>query len=320
MKNGLWLAAIIAPKDNLGPFRRYKDYIMLAIRHSFATLALTGVLTAILSAGPSHNAVAQDAAAEKPAEAAQMDAKVDPDAIVLTVGDAEITELDLIIAEQDFGEVLSDVPPAEKRSRLIELMIDLHTFAQEAEAMNLGETDTFARRMKLTEARALRNAFFEQEIMDKVTDEDVKARFDAEMAKITPEVTVSARHILVAEEDEAKQIIEELQGGADFATLAKERSTGPSGPNGGDLGQFGKGQMVPAFEAAAFALDAGAFTLEPVQTQFGWHVIEVYEKGTAPLPELAQVEEQVRNLVISDRFTQQLKALQGKYEVKRPAE
>ncbi|MEH6727128.1 MAG: peptidylprolyl isomerase [Hyphomicrobiales bacterium] len=288
---------------------------MLAIRHSFTTLALTGVLTGLLTVGTGHEARAQDtAAAKKP-----MEAMVDPASVVLTVGETEVTELDLTIAGQDFAEVLSDVPEAQKRGKLIELMIDLHTFAQEARAMNLHDTETFARRQKLMEARALRNAFFEKEIIDKVTDEDVEARFDAEMAKITPETTVSARHILVAEEDEAKKIIEELQGGADFETLAKERSTGPSGPNGGDLGQFGKGQMVPAFEAAAFALEVDGITTEPVQTQFGWHVIQVYEKGSAPLPELAQVEEQVRYLVISDRFTEQLQALQGKYEVKIPA-
>lgn len=293
---------------------------MLAIRHSFATLALTGVLTAVLAVGLGANGFAQDAAAEKPMEEKPMEAMVDPATVVLTVGDTDITELDLTIAMADFGEVLSDVPEAQKRDKLIELMIDLQTFAQEAKAMNLDKTETFARRLKLMEARALRSAFFEQEIIDKVTNEDVKARFDVEMAKVTPEVTVSARHILVPEEDAAKEIIEELQGGADFETLAKERSTGPSGPTGGNLGQFGKGQMVPAFEAAAFALEAGSITTEPVQTQFGWHVIQVYEKGSTPLPELEQVEEQVRNLVISDRFTEQLEALQGKYEVKRPSE
>lgn len=284
---------------------------MLAIRHSFATLLLTGVL----AVGFGQNGFAQDASAEKP-----MEAMADPASVVLTIGDTEVTELDLTIAGQDFAEVLADIPENQKREKLVELMIDLHTFAQEAKAKNLDESETFARRIKLMEARALRNAFFEQEIMENVTDADVKSRFDVEMAKITPEVTVSARHILVADEDEAKKIIEELQGDADFETLAKERSTGPSGPNGGDLGQFSKGQMVPAFEAAAFALDAGTFTTEPVQTQFGWHIIQVYEKGSAPLPEFAQVEEQVRNLVISERFTEQLDILRGKYAVKRAAE
>lgn len=289
---------------------------MLAIRHSFATLLLTGVL----AVGFGQNGFAQDASAEKPMEEKPMEAMADPASVVLTIGDTEVTELDLTIAGQDFAEVLADIPENQKREKLVELMIDLHTFAQEAKAKNLDESETFARRIKLMEARALRNAFFEQEIMENVTDADVKSRFDVEMAKITPEVTVSARHILVAEEDEAKKIIEELQGDADFETLAKERSTGPSGPNGGDLGQFSKGQMVPAFEAAAFALDAGTFTTEPVQTQFGWHIIQVYEKGSAPLPEFAQVEEQVRNLVISERFTEQLDILRGKYEVKRAAE
>lgn len=293
---------------------------MLAIRHSFTTLAMTGVLAGILAIGSGQNGFAQDASPEKPMEEKPMEAMADPAAVVLTVGATEVTEMDLTIAGQDFAEVLAEIPENQKRERLIELMIDLHTFALEAKAKNLDDSETFARRTKLMEARALRNAFFEQEIMDKVSDEDVKARFDVEMAKITPEVTVSARHILLAEEDEAKKAIAELQGGADFEALAKERSTGPSGPSGGDLGQFSRGQMVPAFEAAAFALEAGSITNEPVRTQFGWHIIQVYEKGSAPLPELAQIEEQIRNLVISDLFTEQLEALRGKYPVKLTSE
>ncbi|MEP0518502.1 MAG: peptidylprolyl isomerase [Hyphomicrobiales bacterium] len=245
------------------------------------------------------------------------DAEPDPKSVVLTVGETEVTELDLAVAGEDFAEILSEVPEAEKREKLIELLIDMHVFAQEAKKKGLGNSEEFARRTKLMEARALRNAFFEQEILSGVTEEQVKARYQVEIGKITPEENVSARHILVKEEDEAKKIIEELQGGADFETLAKERSTGPSGPQGGDLGQFGRGQMVPAFEAAAYALEKGAITEEPVRTQFGWHIIQVYDKGSAPLPAFEQVEEQVRNMVVSERFSEKLSSLRNTYEVKR---
>tara|TARA_R110000868_G_scaffold22354_46_gene91733 strand:- start:7265 stop:8107 length:843 start_codon:yes stop_codon:yes gene_type:complete len=280
---------------------------MLAIRHSFVTLTMAGVF----ALGLAQSGFAQ----EKPMENA-----ADPEAVVLTVGDTKITEQDLTIANQDFAEILQDVPEAERREKLIELLIDMQIFAQEARKTGLGDSTTFKRRVMLMEARALRNAYFEKEILEAVSDDEIKARYEVEIGKITPDVTVSARHILVKEEDEAKKIIEELQAGADFETLAKERSTGPSGPNGGDLGEFSRGQMVPTFEAAAFALEPGSITPEPVETQFGWHVIQVYEKGSAPLPTFEEAEESVRNLVISERFTEKLNALREEYDVERAAE
>ena len=111
-----------------------------------------------------------------------------------------------------------------------------------------------------------------------------------------------ARHILVKTEDEAKAIIKELDDGADFEATAKEKSTGPSGPNGGDLGFFGKGQMVPEFETAAFALDKGSFTKEPVQTQFGWHVIKVEDKRPQEKPKFEDVAAQLRQQLIRERY------------------
>nr|WP_306269507.1 peptidylprolyl isomerase [Pararhizobium sp. IMCC3301] len=280
---------------------------MLAIRHSFVTLTMAGVF----ALGLAQSGFAQ----EKPMENAP-----DPDALVLTVGDTKITEQDLSIANQDFAEILQDIPEAERREKLIELLIDMQIFAQEARKTGLGDSKTFKRRVKLMEARALRNAYFEKEILEAVSDDEIKARYEVEIGKLTPDVTVSARHILVKEEDEAKKIIEELQAGADFETLAKERSTGPSGPSGGDLGEFSRGQMVPTFEAAAFALEPGSITSEPVQTQFGWHVIQVYEKGSAPLPTFEEAEEGVRNVVISERFTEKLNTLREEYDVERATE
>lgn len=245
------------------------------------------------------------------------DAKPDPESVVITIGETEVTEMDLAVAGEDFAEIVADVPEDQKREKLIELLVDMHIFAQEAKKNGLADGEEFAVRIKLMEARALRNAYFEQEILSTVTDEEVKARYEAEIGKITPEENVSARHILVKEEDEAKKLIEELQGGADFETLAKEHSTGPSGPGGGDLGQFGRGQMVPAFEAVAFSLEKDSISTEPVRTQFGWHIIQVYDKGSAPLPAFEQVGEQVRSMVVSERFTEKLTSLRDTYEVKR---
>jgi peptidyl-prolyl cis-trans isomerase C len=116
------------------------------------------------------------------------------------------------------------------------------------------------------------------QVVESISASDVKARYDKEVAATPPEEEISARHILVEAEEEAKALITELDAGKDFAELAKEKSTGPSAGNGGDLGYFTKGRMVPEFEAAAFALEKGQYGKEPVKTQFGWHVIKVEER------------------------------------------
>lgn len=102
-----------------------------------------------------------------------------------------------------------------------------------------------------------------------------------------------ARHILVASEDDAKAVIVELDGGAEFAELAKTRSTGPSGPNGGDLGWFERSQMVEPFANAVAAMDKGSYSKEPVQTQFGWHVILLEDSREVDPPSLEQMRPQL---------------------------
>ena len=114
------------------------------------------------------------------------------------------------------------------------------------------------------------------------------------------------------------EVIKELDKGADFAELAKSKSTGPSGPNGGDLGYFTKGRMVPAFEAAAFALKPGEYTKKPIQTQFGWHVIKVDDKRQStppPAPPLEQVAEQIRRIIANERYAALMKGLRDKAKV-----
>jgi len=107
---------------------------------------------------------------------------------------------------------------------------------------------------------------------------------------------------LLKTEEEALAVISELDGGKDFAELAKEKSTGPTGPNGGDLDFFGKGQMVPEFEEAAFALEMGEYTKAPVKTQFGFHVILKEEERDAPLPTFEAAQDEVRQIVLREKY------------------
>ena len=118
-------------------------------------------------------------------------------------------------------------------------------------------------------------------------------------------------------EEEANAIVGELAGGADFPALAAEKSTGPSGPNGGSLGWFGKGMMVPAFEEAVIALEKGEVSA-PVQTQFGWHVIILNDERTAEAPTLEEVREEIAGNLRRDAVTAHVDDLVGAAIVDRP--
>ena len=126
---------------------------------------------------------------------------------------------------------------------------------------------------------------------------------------------MTASHILVETEAEANAVISALQDGGDFAELAKEKSTGPSGPNGGVLGTFGRGQMVPAFETAAFNLAIGSYSDTPVQTQFGWHVIKVASKDIAPAPDLENMRAQLANNLSTQTLGRLLEELRASQDI-----
>ncbi len=114
---------------------------------------------------------------------------------------------------------------------------------------------------------------------------------------------VKARHILVKTKEEADAIIKQLDGGANFEELANQHTTDPSGKTtGGDLGYFGPGQMVPEFDAAAQALAVGSYSKEPVQTQFGFHIIKVEDKRPVAPPAFEQVRDQIRSLVFREKY------------------
>ena len=166
----------------------------------------------------------------------------------------------------------------------------------------------------LMAAEAIRNL-----IATGLTDEAVKAAYDEKYAG-DPGKEYHAAHILVETEDEAKALIAQLQEGADFATLAKEHSTGPSGPSGGDLGWFGTGQMVPEFEEAVVALEPGAFTLVPVQTQFGWHVIILHESRAAEAPTLDDVRGEIESELQTQLVEQRIEELRSTAAIDQAAE
>ena len=239
----------------------------------------------------------------------------EPDDVVAKVGDVAITEADISYVAQDLGGELQRFPPDQWRAILVDVLVEMTILAEAAKKADLDKDAEFKRQMNFLTLKALRNEFVSKEIDASITEDALKEAYETEFANWEGEEELSARHILVKEEAEAKELIKTLEGGADFAELAKEKSTGPSGPNGGDLGYFAKGQMVPEFEAAAFALEPGEFSKEPVQTKFGWHIIKVEDKRRQPKPTLEESSANLRQKLLRERYGKTLEELKADFPV-----
>jgi peptidyl-prolyl cis-trans isomerase C len=212
---------------------------------------------------------------------------------------------------------LRQVPFPQIYGMLLDRAIDFQLLANAAEAEDLsGDPDVQA---ALAKARSdvLRDAYVRQAIDEGTTEERLQARYDDLKSEegFTQE-EVHARHILVASEDEAKKVIAELQVGADFAALAQEHSIGPTGPNGGDLCFYRREQMVPEFAEAAFAQEPSEHTQAPVQTQFGWHVIEVVDRRTGA-PSFEETEPRLRQEVAREIVADLVAELRDDAEIER---
>jgi len=290
------------------------------------TKAVTAVSAALLvTAAVAFSARAQDTAPTPAPDAAAPDAAAapaapaepprDPNAVVAKAGTAEITEGDIVLAQEAFSSELANVPKEQWRSMLVDAIINMELMAQGAHDAGLDKGPEFERRVEFLKLQALRNTFVEHEVVKDVADAELQQAYQTlVVAQHKPEQQVHARHILVDTKEQAEKIIADLKAGAKFEDLAKQ-SKDPSGQNGGDLGFFGPGQMVPPFEKAAFALKPGEMTQEPVQTEYGWHVIQVEETRMSQPPSFDEVKDQLKNYVLRQKFEQVTASLRDKYKV-----
>ncbi|WP_269931152.1 peptidylprolyl isomerase [Aminobacter sp. HY435] len=270
-----------------------------------ASLARVG-LAASLVALSSLPLAAQESAPAQPAAPAA--AAVDPNAVVATVNGQPVTEADIALAEKDLGAQFGRLPPEQRRAAALSSIIEIRLMAAKATEQGLDKDAEFQRQMAFLSQRALHGEMVDKEVAGKITDDEIRARYDKEIAATPPVNEVHARHILVKTKEEADAIVKQLDGGADFQKLANEHTTDPSGKtSGGDLGYFGPGQMVPEFEKAAMALDVGAYTKEPVQSQFGWHIIKLEDKRAQQPPAFDAVKDQVKSLLIREKYIELVK-------------
>jgi peptidyl-prolyl cis-trans isomerase C len=221
----------------------------------------------------------------------------DSDPVIARVNGVDVHESDLATAEDEIGSNMPQMAPEQKRDYLITYLADVIVLSQAAEQQNLGNDAAVKHQLAFDRNKVLMEALLQKAGRSAQTDDALHALYDQAVKQMKPEEEVHAHHILVASEDEAKQIEAALKNGTDFATLAKEKSKDPSGAaNGGDLGWFTRDQMVPEFADAAFKLDKGQIS-DPVHTQFGWHIIRVDDKRIKPTPTFDQVKPQLENYV-----------------------
>jgi peptidyl-prolyl cis-trans isomerase C len=223
--------------------------------------------------------------------------------VVATVDGNDILRSDVEAVMRTLPDQMRQAPIDQIYPMLLDRVIDFKLLEFEAEKSDLADDPDLQPALAQARAAVLRDAMLRKKVEEGSTDEALKARYE-ELKKgdgFSYE-EVHARHILLASEDDAKAVIAELEGGADFEALAKEKSTGPSGPQGGDLGYFKQGQMVPEFGNAAFSMDIGSTSAEPVKTQFGFHVIKVEDKRKVE-PSFEETEPQIRQEVAREIVT-----------------
>ena len=248
----------------------------MSFPHRFAACLLGAVALAALSTAPI--------------------ARAEDDPVVARANGIDIRQSDLALAEEDIGSAMPQMGPEQKRDYLITYVSDVIILAQAADQHQLANRGDVKQRIEFERHKALMEALLQDAGKAAMTDDAMHKVYDEAIKQTPNEQEVHARHILVATEGEAKDIAAQLKSGADFATLAKQKSKDPGAAEGGDLGYFTKDQMVPEFAEAAFKLEKGQIS-DPIKTQFGWHIIKLEDKRVKPTPTYDQVKGQLESYV-----------------------
>lgn len=249
-------------------------------------------------------------------------AMTDPERVLAKVGDVEIKV-------KDVEEVIASLDPQRAaffnsplgRGKVVEQLINRNLFYLYGKELKVDQGDEFKAELEKIR-REMMSHFALQKALDeiKISDEEIKKYYDEHKAEFVVPESIRASHILVASEDKAKEIVKEIKDGKiTFEAAAVEYSSCPSKEASGDLGFFGKGQMVPEFENAAFALKKDGDMSDPVQSQFGWHIIRLTERKDSTQKPLDEVKEQIQQIIAGERqrkvYEDKLAELKKTYKV-----
>ncbi len=279
-------------------------------RWTTRAMVVASLLVLPLAAGCSKQANSQN----ESQPASDTDSASDP--ILARVNGIAIHESDLAMAAQDIGQELQQVPPDQQRYQLISYVADIILVSQAADAKKLDNDADFKRHLAFIRNKMLMGMQLEQEAKSAVTPEAEHALYDQSVKPMGAEEEVHARHILVETEDEAKAILEQIKGGADFAQMAKDKSKDPGAADGGDLGYFTKDQMVPEFAEVAFKMYPGQLS-NPIKTQFGWHIIKVEDRRQRAVPDFDKIKDQIDAFLVRKAQSEYVAKLRQTAKIER---
>lgn len=230
--------------------------------------------------------------------------QVSADTVVATVNGEEITLGQMIMTREALPPQYAQLPANVLFPGILDQLIQQAALSQ---TMNGDKPKRVEVALQNEERTLMAGVAIEKVIAAAIDEAAIQAVYEADYVAAQPGLEFNASHILVETAEKAAELITELENGANFAQLAKEHSTGPSGPGGGNLGWFGEGAMVPPFEMAVKQLEVGAVS-EPVETQFGWHVVKLNETrllDTPPLEEVrTEIEEKLRMQAVENKVTE----------------
>tara|TARA_R110002124_G_scaffold109401_4_gene262213 strand:- start:811 stop:1668 length:858 start_codon:yes stop_codon:yes gene_type:complete len=227
------------------------------------------------------------------------------------------------IKRSDVMHIMKDLPPNMPVSAeqifpmLIDQMITDRLLKAEVSKAKLDNDPEVKERLASAYDQILKAVYLERKVKSGVSDKEVKAEYAKLKKELGDKMEMHARHILVESKDKAVELIKQLDAGGDFAELAKEHSKDPGAANGGDLGYFTKEEMVPEFSTAAFALKKGAYSKEPVKTQFGWHIVKAEDLRKRAAPKLEEVADQIKGKLGQKVLEQYVQNLRKTAEIKR---
>lgn len=237
------------------------------------------------------------------------------EAVIAKVNGKTITEADIRLADAEIGGELGSLPDVTKRRVLVEFLIENQLFADAAESQKLATGAGYEERMQYWRRRSLRDLYFDKSVKDSVSDAEAKKFYDSQVGSAKVEEEVRARHILVDSKEKARELFEKVAYGTDFAELAKQNSKDPgSKDQGGDLGYFSRGQMVPQFEEAAFKLQKGEVS-QPFETQFGWHILKVDDRRAGQVAPFDAVKDRIVGAIIHQKAQQVAADLRAKAKI-----
>jgi peptidyl-prolyl cis-trans isomerase C len=229
--------------------------------------------------------------------------------VIATVNDQPITKAELAVYSGQ-RKPPNNTPEANSEEVIMKELVSLELMRQEGISKGLDKQPMVIATIEQQERTALAGAAIQNFLANSpITEAEAQTVYDEQMGKPTREF--NARHILVKEQDEAVAIIDLLDKGGDFSELAKEKSTGPSGASGGELGWFNEAQMVKPFSEAAAQLEKGQYTKTPVETQFGWHVIILDDsRESTPVP-FDDVKDRIKMLLANQKMQQHVEEIRN---------